>query len=68
MIVYMLTTYMNVNFNKMLPRLTFQQSCAQYLYLIQIHKQIIKSEGSSVNTISGKKGFENVFAKRKEFW
>ena len=33
--------YMNVNFNKML------ETYAQYLYLIHIHKQIIKSGGSS---------------------
>ena len=59
---------MNMNFQKMLETLTFQQSYAQYLYLIQIHKQIIKSGGSSVNTISSERGFENVFAKRKEFW
>ena len=37
--INMLTTYMNVNFNEMLETLTFQQSYAQYLYSIHIHKQ-----------------------------
>ena len=49
----MLTTYMNVNFNKMLETLTFQQSYAQYLYWIHTHKQIIKSGGSSSEHYSG---------------
>ena len=31
------------NFNKMLEKLIFQQLYAQYLYSVQIHKQIIKS-------------------------
>ena len=30
--INMLTTYMNVNFNKMLETLIFQRSYAQYLY------------------------------------
>ena len=45
--INMLTTYMIVNFNKMLEMLPFQQSYAQYLYSIQIYKQIIKSVLSS---------------------
>ena len=45
--INMLTTYMDMNFNKMLEVLTFQQSYAQYLYSIHIHKQIIKRVGSS---------------------
>ena len=38
----MLTTYTNVNFNKIL-----ETSYTQYLYSTHIHKQIIKSRGSS---------------------
>ena len=53
---------------KYLKRWFFNSSIAQNLYLIQIHKQIIKSEGSSVNTISSYRGLENVLAKRKELW
>ena len=45
--IKMLTTFMNVNFNKMLETLTFQQPHAQYLYSMHIHKQIIKGGGSS---------------------
>ena len=39
------TTYINVNFNKMLETLIFQQSYVQYLK--SYHKQIIKSGGSA---------------------
>ena len=45
--INMWTTYMNVNFNKMLETLILQQSYAQYLYSTHIHKQIIKSGGGS---------------------
>ena len=38
---------MNVNFNEMFETLTFQQSCAQYLYSIHIYKQVLKGAGSS---------------------
>ena len=47
-----MTAYINVNFNKMLETLTFQQSYAWYLYSIHIHNQIIKSGAALVNTIS----------------
>ena len=36
----------------MLETFIFQQLYAQYLYSIQIHKQIIKSVAALVNTIS----------------
>ena len=47
----MLATYMKVNFNKMLEKSTFQQSYAQYLYPIHIHKQIKKTGAALENTI-----------------
>ena len=50
--INILTTYMNVNSNKMLETLIFQQSYAQHLYSIHIHKQMIKSGAALMNTTS----------------